>query len=166
LNPRHGGIGSGQHILHTRRHGFTPVFPRKLWGASPFLVRLRNWTSRKGSSVPECMARPEILADQDSGDEDEAAAEAASTGAEECIFSDSWQTALCVKVDDHGDYHHHHRYGPDMPDVTSIASFGPPRPRPAAVNSYANVCTITGPAIAVAGPASSGSVAPTRERQS
>src|SRR6266481_3184944 len=32
LNPRHDGIGSGQHILHTRRHGFTPVFPRKLWG--------------------------------------------------------------------------------------------------------------------------------------
>src|SRR5207253_11406134 len=43
LNPRHGGIGTGQHILHTRRHGFTPVFPRKLWGGSPFLVRLRHF---------------------------------------------------------------------------------------------------------------------------
>src|SRR5438067_9806059 len=29
---RHDGIGIGQHILHTRRHGFTPVFPRNLWG--------------------------------------------------------------------------------------------------------------------------------------
>jgi len=29
-----------QHILHTRRHGFTPVFPRKL---RPFLFRLRHF---------------------------------------------------------------------------------------------------------------------------
>jgi hypothetical protein len=29
--------------IHTRRHGFTPVFPRKLRGGSPFLVRLRHF---------------------------------------------------------------------------------------------------------------------------
>jgi len=37
LNPRHGGIGSSQHILHTRRHGFTPVFPRSYGADRPFL---------------------------------------------------------------------------------------------------------------------------------
>jgi hypothetical protein len=58
LNPRHGGIGSGQHILHTRRHGFTPVFLAS-YGVDRPRGRQTEAALLVSASIALCESQPE-----------------------------------------------------------------------------------------------------------